>query len=229
MNHNKETVLGLKKLDKVFIIVLPVIIGGVLGWYIPAIADWLLTLPFIPMEGLLEKIVSFDRFLVSVIASVIGIILGFAFSWYVFYETLKIQISEQEVQLYIRNTQQVIKKGDITAVFMEQKQLVIQDLDGNESFREVSDIEVERVEEAFREHGYPWCDEDPYLHEFRKWELGNSVFPSEINSILYERLKAIREDEEKQANLLKQDLNKLGVVVKDRKTEQYVRMVKPNN
>jgi cysteinyl-tRNA synthetase len=72
------------------------------------------------------------------------------------------------------------------------------------------------------DHGYPWRDEDPLINDYRKWELGDSSYSKEINSILYARQKAWREKKKKEAGLLREDLSKLGVVIRDEKNSQYV-------
>src|SRR5690625_7075067 len=93
---NDKTVLGLSKGDKATLIIIPPILGAVLGWFAPIIAEWLIRLPFIPFKEAIEWVLTLDGYWVPIIAMVIGLIAGIIFTSYAFLETLKMTISDQD-------------------------------------------------------------------------------------------------------------------------------------
>jgi hypothetical protein len=46
--NNQETIRGFNKLEKVLIFVIPMLVGAILGWFTPNIANLLLQLPIVP-------------------------------------------------------------------------------------------------------------------------------------------------------------------------------------
>ncbi|MCC2251797.1 hypothetical protein JUJ52_17780 [Virgibacillus sp. AGTR] len=223
---NEETVLGLKRFDKLFIIVISITVGGLLGWFIPVIIDWVLKLPFVPMEGIISIIDSLNHFWVSVVATIVGVIAGIAFIVYVFHVTLKVKVSDKQITLILGEMRRDINKQAISAIFMENKTLIILGENSKEIFREDLEVKKEEAKGAFLYYGYPWKNEDPFIKDYQRWELGNNQYPSDINSILYARERALKEDNEEEAKQLREDLAKLGVVIQDKQKAQYIRLIK---
>jgi flagellar motor component MotA len=188
------TILGFNKFEKALIIVVPMILGAVIGWFIPVIADWVLMLPIVPMEKLIMIISSLNHLWVSIVASIIGVIAGF-------------------------------KKKEISAVYMENKNLVVLGQSNNELYREVLESKLGFVREAFHQHWYPWKDEDPFISQYQRWVLDHPDFPSKINKLLVVRERAIKEDKKKDAKYLREDLSKLGVVISDERNDHSVRFI----
>lgn len=107
---NQETIIGLSKIEKTLYWIIPPVLGAVLGWFLPVIADWVLTIPIVPFKGPLEFITSLNNFWVSIIAAVIGIVAGLFFSQYIFTEILQVFISDQNVKLLFKEKEEVIEK-----------------------------------------------------------------------------------------------------------------------
>ncbi|GEM_PF-7079974 len=59
--------------------------------------------------------------------------------------------------------------------------------------------------------------------------LGHPDFPEKVNALLYAREQALKEDKKTNAKYLREDLAKLGVVIRDERNSQYVRLVKDTN
>ncbi len=59
--------------------------------------------------------------------------------------------------------------------------------------------------------------------------LGHPDFPEKVNALLYAREHALKEDKKKDAKYLREDLAKLGVVIRDERNSQYVRLAKNTN
>lgn len=133
---NNETVLGgSSKGDKGITILLFAAIGGVIGWFLPTIAGWLLKLPFIPMEGLFEWIATTDNQLITIITPIVGALAGIALALYAFYEALTITVTDEEIKLNSKQKEKVIQKQDISTIFLDGKHLVILGKDDRELFR----------------------------------------------------------------------------------------------
>lgn len=213
------------------IIIFPPIFGAGLGWFLPVIAEWLLTLSFIPGMFLfpLELIVSWNSVRLTIIAGVIGMIAGIFFSQFIFSEILKATISDEEIKLLFKNKEETIKKKDIFAVYMEDQQIVILDFDGNERYRERLESKKTFVQEVLYSHNYPWTEEDPFKDQYQRWVTGHPDYPANINTLLAAREQAMKKEEEEEAKVLRKDLAQLGVVIRDEMERQYVRKIGRRN
>lgn len=222
----KESVLGLTMFDKIFIFILLILIGGAVGWFLPVIANWLLQLPVVPWEEIVKFVASLNSFWVSMIAAVVGIIIGILLTFSIFEESLEVKVTDDHVQLKLGEHVERLEKKDISAIFMDDKQLVILDQNTNEIYREVLDVKKKNIEETFIEFNYPWYDQDPYENEYERWVMGYPDFPEKINALLHAREIALRDDKKEDAKYLRKDLIKLGVVIRGENNAQYVRLVK---
>lgn len=55
----KQTVLELSSVEKALVYLVPPLLGLVIGWFLPVIAKWAVTLDWSPFHGPLEIIASF--------------------------------------------------------------------------------------------------------------------------------------------------------------------------
>ena len=223
------TVLGLNKLEKFLIVLVPMVIGGSIGWFIPDIADWILTLPVVPMEKLIVFIASFNSLWVSIVATMIGIVVGVLLAFIIFDESLEVTISCNRLHLKLGDKENMIEKKDISTIFLEQKQLIILGQNSFELYREVLDVKAEIVREAFHQHQYPWAVEDPYDSQYQRWVLGHPDFSEKVNAFLHAREHSLKEKNKEVAKYLREDLAELGVVIRDERNGQYVRLVEGAN
>lgn len=227
--EDNETVLGLNKFEKALIIVVPMILGAVIGWFVPVIAGWVLKLPIVPMEKLIITISSLNHFWVSIVATIIGVIVGLVFSIIVFSETLKVIVSDNKLKLVIDDVEKVIEKKEVSAIYLENKYLVVLGQSGHELYRGLLESKLEVIQEAFSHHSYPWKEEDPFASQYKRWVLDHPDFPADINALLNARARALKEENKEEAKHLREDLAKVGVVIRDEKKAQYVRMINDAN
>lgn len=223
---NNETVLGLSFGEKVILIFIPPILGGLFGWFLPIIADWALKIPFIPFEGVLEWIAALESQWVSVIAAILGMVAGIFFVFYAFSESLKITITDEEVKLNVKEKVNNIHKKEISAIYMEGKDLVVLSAEGNELFRGQAESKKVLVSEALRQHRYPWKDKDPFENQYQRWVADHPDFPPQTNALLSARERALKNEEIEEAKVLREDLADHGVVIRDEDKRQYVRIVR---
>ncbi|MCE5100091.1 hypothetical protein KJB80_09470 [Staphylococcus cohnii] len=228
MEHNK-TILGFSRFEKLMIILIPMILGGTIGWFLPTIAKWILKLPFIPLEKLFIFASHSNNFWFSISAMIIGVIAGIILSIFILSESLKVIISDDAVKLQIGDEQKIINKSDISAVYVEKKTLIILGKYSNELCRESLESKIETTKNAFLYHRYPWKEEDPFIKQYKRWVLGHPDFSNQINALLYAREQALKNDEEDEAKQLRKDLVQLNIVIRDDKNAQYVRYATMKN
>lgn len=222
---NQTSTIGMSFLEKLITTLFPVVLG-IIGWFFPKLLNVLSKIPILSDSKVIKLLQSFNPFWVSIILMIVGIIIGILLSLEVYNETLKMEINDQEILIKKDNKEIITKKADIKEIYMEDNEVVIISKKGQELLRETTDINKEEIRNIFTYHHYPWCDHDPYADEYILWTLENQSFGEKINSILYERRNAIRDGDKKKANHLKKDLGELGIIVKDRNGNQYVRSFK---
>lgn len=106
-----------------------------------------------------------------------------------------------------------------------KKELVFLNRSGAELFRGETDSKKELVAETFRMHGYPWQESDPYEGSYHRWVPDHPDYSQHMNALLYARERALQKGEKVEAEALRRDLIKLGVMIQDEEKRQYVRMV----
>src|SRR5699024_9258772 len=174
-------------------------------------------------------IASFNSMWVSIVAALIGIIVGIMLTFIIFDENLEVTISDKNLHLKLGDKADTIEKKDISAIYMENKQLIILGQNSEELYREVIETKKDTVREAFKHYQYPWKEKDPFDSDYQRWVLGHPDFPEKINVLLYVREHALKEDKKKKAKDLRDDLAKLGVVIRDERNAQYVRLANALN
>src|SRR5699024_3011255 len=139
----------------------------------PVIAEWLLLLPVVPFEKIIELIASLNGLWTSIIASIIGIIGGILLSLIIFEESLEVTITDENVHLKLGEKVNTLDKKDISTIYMENKQLIILGKDSNELYREFFETKPSTVQEAFMNYKYPFEEKDPFEKEYQRWVLGH--------------------------------------------------------
>lgn len=220
------TVLGLTKSDKAILIILPPIIGALIGWFIPTVSGWATKLPFIPFGQVLEWISLQEGILVSVIGLIGGIIVGFIFTQYAFSEALMISITDDEVTLEIHEKVTTLDKSQLSAVFLDKKDLVFLGLKGEEIFRGEHETKPALIAEGFLDHGFPWEEVDPYANDYARWVPEYPSLTTHENVLLSARERELKDNNKEEVISLRTDLAKLGIVIHDENKKQYIRIIK---
>lgn len=216
--------IGMGFLEKLFAVLFPVVLGTI-GWFLPRLIDLVKKIPLFTDSKVIVLLDSFNPFWVSIVLMIIGVIIGVLLSLTVYSEALKMSIRDTEILINKDDKEKRITKSDVKAVFMEDHTVVITGKKGQELLREKTDIKKEKVREGFLYHHYPWSEQDPYADDYKLWTLEDRTVGDNVNAILYERRKAIREGDKKKIKHLRMDLNELGFVVKDKGEDQYIRNI----
>jgi hypothetical protein len=199
--------------------------GAVVFWLLKQIAGWVAELPGAPFQGLFELAASAPEPWATVGAVVLGAGVGFVLALIGAHETLQLTVSSGEVRMKRMDVPSEAARADVASVFLDGKQLVLLGSRGEELAREKSDLPAARVRSAFESHGYPWVAEDPYKDQYRLWVEDLPDLPPGANPVLKARAKALEKDSETDARELRVELVKLGVVVREQKKRQYIRVV----
>ncbi|KGL41158.1 DUF308 domain-containing protein [Listeria sp. SHR_NRA_18] len=223
MHENKRTILSFSTFDKLLICLVPPIIGLILGFFIPDIAKWAVSLPWIPLKGPFELIVSIRETWIIFVTTGFGIVAGIWLSIMAFHESLMMDIGDGDVKLTISGVESIFPKARISMVFLDKKQLVLLDLENREMYREKQEMKAGKVERAFTEHGYSWQSVDPFQAEFKRWVAQTPELETGENALFAAREKALEKSDEKDARELRREIWNVGISVKEDGKKQYWR------
>ncbi|MGE7094184.1 YqeB family protein [Lysinibacillus sp. NPDC048646] len=222
--NNNHTVLNFSKTDKVILWLGFPLIGLVLGWFLPSIAKWASTLPWVPFfQGPLNLIASYNGAWVGLITLVLGLIAGIALTLLSFHESLEMTLYDEKVIFKLREDETILKKEDISLVFMDGKQIVVLGNDEKELFRYKQELNRNTVSAAFIKHNYLWSDIDPFKEDYKKWVVDCPDLSPAANALLKARKVAIEKSEDEEVFQLAKELWKLRVSVKEKDKSQYYR------
>lgn len=135
-------------------------------------------------------------------------------------------ITDQEVTMKRYDKEVQLQKSEISAIYMDRKDIVVLGQKGEELYRAQTDVKLLKIEAALLEHRFPWKTKDPYQSDYQRWVPEHPDFPASVNSLLAAREKALKEDDEKEAAILRNDLADKGAAIRDEDKRQYVRMIR---
>ncbi|MFF8938766.1 hypothetical protein ACF08O_29415 [Streptomyces paradoxus] len=201
--------------------------GAVAGALLPLLARLLLTLPWAPLEGPAELLTSVPEPALTLGTIAVGVLGGLLLGFTAVHESLSVRVSGTHVTLAVRDGSQEFTREEISVLFRDGKQLVLLGPDGMERARERCGLPWQRLADALTEHGYAWVEQDPYRAEFRRWVPGTPGLPPGADALLRARAQAREhEDDARDARELRDELLRLGVVVRDEEKRQYWRLVR---
>lgn len=224
MNNGMEySDLGLSWADRMLVWAVPPLLGAVVGWFLPAIADWATGLAWVPFQGPLELIASIQGPWVVIVTAVLGLLAGMVLSHLAIKESLAVRLSDKEITLRIHEAERTFMREEVSAAFMDGRQLVLLGNEGEELYREKPEAKRETVAEAFMRHGYSWRDRDPFADHYVRWVADTPGLTPSMNALFLAREKAIENDDQEDATDLRRELSKLGISVRDDGKRQYWR------
>jgi hypothetical protein len=224
-----RTVIGHSVADKVVLFGGLPLVGLVIGFFLPRIADWAVKQEWVPFQGPLRLISRWDGWWVVLICVVLGILGGVLLAAIALEDTLKVTVTNQSVE-FLKNQKTVtVPRENVRVAFLDGKEIVLQDATSRELAREKHDqlkSEAKQIPPAFRAHGYPWSEAgDPHADRFRRWVEDEPELPPAVNAVLKARSKAFDQGDKGKADLreLRDEVTKLGYTVKDKDKKQYWR------
>jgi hypothetical protein len=197
------------------------LLGAAAGWLVVSVSGWAAEERWLPFRGVFRLIDRYAGAPVTVATIVAGAGIGLAFAYAGHREKVTVTVSGSHVELLRDGRTHRVDRGEVAAAFADGKQLVLQDAAGAELVREKSDLEPAALAAAFRAHGYPWRDADPYASDFRLWVEDLPDLPAGADPLLRARAKVLGKRDE--AAELRAELARIGLVVRDDRKRQYVR------
>jgi hypothetical protein len=198
--------------------------GIAAGWALPLLAHWLLGLPWVPFAGPLRLVAALDAGVGRVALVGAGLLLGLVLAFFAVHETLRVTVADAELRLRLGDTTRTVPRGDVSAVFVDGRDLVVLDRESRQVVRDrLERAGAPGVAAAFRAHGYPWLARDPYAELFRRWVPDLPDLPASVNAVLAARAVALTNKSATDATELRDEVQKLGYTVRDSGTTQHWR------
>lgn len=198
------------------------LVGAAAGAGLIRLAGWAADQRWVPFGGLFRLLDRYSGVPLTVAVIAAGALLGLGAAWAGAQDRLAVTVGRDRAELVRGGSTVQLERRAVTAVFADGKQLVAVDADARELAREKSDLEAAALREAFTAQGWPWRDADPYAAEFRLWVDDLPDLPPAANPLLRARAKVLSKKDE--AAELRTELGRIGVVVRDDKRRQYVRV-----
>ncbi|MFD7666124.1 hypothetical protein [Streptomyces sp. NPDC059788] len=204
-------------------------LGAVALWLVSRAAGWVASLPWAPMQGPFKLIASAPEPLLSIGSVVVGVLVGLAVAFFAEREYVTADIGPDQAALTVDGVTRTVPRAATAAVFRDGKNLVLLGHDSAELARLRGDFDADRFAAAFERHGYPWRPEgDPYAADFRRWVAAQPDLSSTAHALFKARAHALKKGEKKDAEQLREELARVGVVVRDGKDKaQHWRAVRP--
>ena len=223
MTGSGERVVAHKQWERTIVWVGGPALGAVVGWLVKPLAAWVATLPWAPMQGPFELAERIPGWILIGGGALLGLVLAF----FVSLDMLRVAVSAERVVFSRGDDTTEVDGAKVSAVFLDNKRIVLLDADGAELAAEKTDLGAGELREAFTANGYRWLAEgDPHAGEYRLWVEDTPDLPPGADALLKARKLAISSGEDEDVKLLRAELGRLGVVVRDDKKRQYWRMTR---
>lgn len=202
-------------------------LGAGAGWLARILADWLVSLPFAPFKGPARFVTSLPEPQLTIGALALGALAGLVVAGIARYESLRVTVLAEQVEFSRKGSRREYPGHAVAAAFLDGKRLVLLGTSGEELAREPCELDAGKLRAAFAAHGYRWLDQDPYAGEFRRWVPDTPGLPEGADALLKARERALRKGgfaAEQDVAELRDELARLGVVVREEKKRQYWRL-----
>jgi hypothetical protein len=225
----ERTVIGHSTAGKVVLFGGLPLIGLVIGFFLPRIADWAAAQKWVPFQGPLELIAGWDGWWVAASCIALGLLAGVVLAGLALDDTLKVTVTDRSVEFRKNQRTVTVPRERVRVAFLDAKEIVLQDATSRELAREKHDqlkADAKQIPPAFRAHGYPWSDAgDPHADRFRRWVDDEPDLPPAVNAVLRTRARCFDQGDKGKADRreLRDEVAKLGYTVKDKEKQQYWR------
>ncbi|WP_329386631.1 YqeB family protein [Streptomyces sp. NBC_01716] len=199
--------------------------GALAGWLLKLLANWLVTLRWAPMKGPAELLNAVPEPWLTVLGLTVGAVLGVLVGFIALHESLTVRVSDTQVTLTIRGESRELRRADVGVVHPDGKFLVLLGRHTEETAREPCDLDRAELAAAFTAHGWNWAADDPHRAGFHLWVPDTPGLPVGANALLSARAHAMgKTGTAEDVRALRDELNGLGLAVRDEKKRQYWRL-----
>src|SRR5690625_5087240 len=205
------------------------LLGTVLGSLVKGLADWAVTWPWVPFEGPLQLVATLPDLPTRIGGAAVGLVAGLVLASIGESEALTVTVDDDSATFQREKRRQTFHRSQASAVFKDRKRLVALGPATEELAGQDTDLSTGRLAAAFRKHGYPWVEGgDPHAGEYRRWVEGVPELSASAHGLFAARARALGKDgteSAEDAEALRAELGKLGLVVRDERKTQYWRGV----
>ncbi|MEV4636756.1 hypothetical protein AB0J80_05310 [Actinoplanes sp. NPDC049548] len=194
--------------------------GAGAGWVVHELPDWILRIPFAPMRGPSRWAARLPEPESTLVLLAVGAVLGLVLAYLADLESLTVRITGSEVVLTRPGVRRTVALGEVVAAFRERDRLVLLGRTGRELAREPSHLGERRLAALF---GTVWRDGDPYAGTYRRWVPGLPDVPAEAEALFAARQQALGSGDADDARELRDELGRLGFVVREERKRQHFR------
>jgi hypothetical protein len=205
------------------------LIGAAAGWLLKSLAEWATSLPWVPFQGPLELVASVPDPQATIGSLALGVAGGLVVAVLAEQDYVRVTVEDDQLTVTRGGSSRRVPRASVEAVFLDGKQLVLLGHETDEVVREGGDLpDAERLEAAFRAHGYPWVPGgDPHKDEYRRGVEDLPGLPAGADAVLKARARALDRGDKEDAAQLRLELGKLGIVVRDEGKRQFWRRTRP--
>ncbi|MFJ4582425.1 YqeB family protein [Streptomyces echinatus] len=215
------TVLGHPRSDRIVLLAGMPLSGTALGLLVPILARQVTHWPKLPFRIVFEFLAAAEE--TWQVLACMGCGFGLVFALVALSESLTVTLTDARVEARTDHWREGVDRGDVSAVFMDGKHLVVLDRDSRQRVRGPHAAPGRSIAAAFRGHGYPWNGSDPYAHLYRKWAHGSGAVRPEVDAVLAARGEALKRKSWYDVHRLTQAVEELGCTAREKGTEQYWR------
>lgn len=180
---------------------------------------------WLPLPGPLDLVRNLPDDVAPVVSVAVGAVLGLVFAGLVDRESLTVQLTMTDVVLTRPGTRRTLPRGEVAVAFRDRDQLILLGRTGRELAHEPCHLSKPKLQTAFSSYGVAWADQDPYLDAYRRWVPDLPELPPSANAVFVARQKALDAGDEADKRELREELGRLGLVVRDQRKRQYWRRV----
>jgi hypothetical protein len=206
----------------------PPALGLLVGAALPVVARWALDLSHgLPLRPAFRVAGAVDRPWEIAVNLTIWLVVGVAVAHTALGETVRLTVTDDAVRVEQRDRDETIARADVAAVFLDGDRIVVLDHRSLALARDPSPAGRDRVAAAFRAHGYPWRERDPFAGSYRRWRPDSRDLPAPVNAVLAAREVALRRKARTEVRGLSEALHELGYATRDEGTRQFWRPLDP--
>lgn len=216
-----RVVVGPGAIERYGVPALFVAAGAGLGAALKPFAGWALSLAWVPLAGPLRLIDAVPWLPALTGGTAVGLLAGLVLAGMAADEQLFVTVDRDELTVRQGQRRVAIARTAVAAVFLDSARLVVLGHRGEELCSRSGDLPAERLGTALRRHGYRWRPEgDPYRAAYRLWVPGLPELPDGADPLLSARQRAVERGDRAEAELLRAELGRLDVVVRDEQVPQ---------
>lgn len=147
---------GLRSGDRWLTVLLFGALGMSVGLLVPLLANWAAELTWMPLQGPLQLIGSFDHDWLTWGRPAIGAVLGLVASLFVIRASPVLTLTDDRIEVRTGDEATVIRRDQVDGVRRKGSKVLIVNDAGRELFHGEVEGKREAVREAFLRHHYPW-------------------------------------------------------------------------